>query len=130
MCCLGDLLAPLLQYLPCLLSVFLTLPDGNPFAFAGLWEIWDNQGKEEIPYRTCTILTREASESVKPIHHRMPVILKPESYNDWLNPKNQDVNFLLDIIHNRIHTELTGIPVSKQVNSVRNNKPDNIRPVR
>lgn len=54
--------------------MFLTLPNGNPFAFAGLWETWDNKGKEPA-YRSCTILTREASESVRPIHHRMPVIL-------------------------------------------------------
>ena len=47
--------------------MFLTLPNGKPFAFAGLWESWDNKGKEETPYRSCTIQTRAASESVKPI---------------------------------------------------------------
>jgi putative SOS response-associated peptidase YedK len=107
--------------------MFLTLPDGNPFAFAGLWEIWDNKGQEHIPYRSCTILTREASESVLPIHHRMPVILKPEIYDTWLDPENRNTHLLLDIIKNQIYTELTSVSVSKQVNSVRNNGPENIR---
>jgi putative SOS response-associated peptidase YedK len=107
--------------------MFLTLPNGDPFAFAGLWETWDNKGKEKIPYRSCTILTREASRSVLPIHHRMPVILKPEIFTTWLDPENRNTQLLLDIIKNQIYTELTSVPVSKQVNSVRNNGPENIR---
>ena len=103
--------------------LFLTLPNGNPFAFAGLWEVWDNKGKEP-PHRSCTILT---SESVMPIHHRMPVILKPDAYDFWLSPDNQDVESLQKIIQNQIYTELTSTPVSKQVNSVKN-RPDNIQP--
>ena len=108
--------------------MFLTLPDGSPFAFAGLWEIWDDNGREETPYRSCTILTREASESVKPIHHRMPVILKPEAFDPWLSPDNQDVDRLKEIIRNQIYTDLVSVPVSKRVNSVTNNTPDNIFP--
>ena len=109
--------------------MFLTLPDGNPFAFAGLWEIWDNKGKEETPYRSCTILTREASKSVLPIHHRMPVILKPEAFDMWLNPENKDINSISDIIQKQIYTELISVPVSKQVNSIKNNSPENIREI-
>lgn len=109
--------------------MFLTLPDGNPFAFAGLWETWDNKGKEDVPYRSCTMLTRPASESVRPIHHRMPVILKPRVYWPWLSPDNQDTGRLQEIIQNQIYTELTAVPVSRQVNSVKNNRADNIKPV-
>ena len=109
--------------------MFLTLPSGSPFAFAGLWEIWDNKGKEETPYRSCTILTRAASESVLPIHHRMPVILKPETFDTWLDSDNRDINSLMEIIQRQIYTELISIPVSKQVNSVRNNGPENIQAI-
>ena len=109
--------------------MFLTLPEGNPFAFAGLWEVWDDRGKEPNPYRSCTILTREASESVMPIHNRMPVILKPEGFDPWLSRENQDVKSLQDIIQNQIYTELKSVPVSKQVNSVKVNRPGNIRSV-
>lgn len=109
--------------------MFLTLPEGNPFAFAGLWETWNNKGKEEFPYLSCTILTREASESVLPIHHRMPVILKPDAFDTWLDPDNRDINSLLEIIQKQIYTELINTPVSKQVNSVRNNSPENIQAI-
>ncbi|MDB4303655.1 SOS response-associated peptidase [Desulfosarcina sp.] len=109
--------------------MFLTLPEGNPFAFAGLWEVWDDRGKEPTPYRSCTILTREASESVMPIHNRMPVILKPGGFDPWLSRENQDVKSLQDIIQNQVYTEPKSVPVSKQVNSVKVNRPGNIRPL-
>ncbi|MFO7713557.1 SOS response-associated peptidase [Desulfosarcina sp.] len=109
--------------------MFLALPDGRPFAFAGLWETWDNRGKASTPYRSCTILTRQAGTTIMPIHHRMPVILRPEAYALWLSRDNQDVQLLLKIIRSQVYTELKIIPVSKQVNAVRNNRPDNIKPI-
>jgi putative SOS response-associated peptidase YedK len=109
--------------------MFLTLPDGSPFAFAGLWETWDNKGENDIPYRSCTILTREASNSVRHIHHRMPVILKPDAFDAWLDPDNQDISSLSGIIQKQIYTELSSVPVSKHVNSVKNNSPENIQPL-
>lgn len=109
--------------------MFLTLPNGRPFAFAGLWELWNDQGKEQIPYRSATILTREASESMKPIHHRMPVILKPEAFDLWLDRKNQDIRSLQDLLQKQVYTRLKSVPVSKQVNSVKVNRPGNIKPV-
>ncbi|MBT8351080.1 MAG: SOS response-associated peptidase [Deltaproteobacteria bacterium] len=109
--------------------MFLTLPDSKPFAFAGLWETWDNKGKEESPYLSCSILTRAASKSVRSIHHRMPVILKPDAFDTWLDPNNRDISSLLEIIQNRIHTELISIPVSREVNSVKNNGPKNIQAI-
>ena len=108
--------------------LFLTLPDGKPFAFAGLWEVWDNQGKAR-PYRSCTILTRPASASVRPIHHRMPVILQPEAFDAWLNPDNRNVASLQGLIEKKIYTKLSAIRVSRQVNSVKNNGPENVQPV-
>jgi len=109
--------------------MFITLPDGRPFAFAGLWETWDQQGKEPIPYRSATILTREASESVMPIHNRMPIILTPEAFGPWLSRDTQDGRFLQNIIQNQVYTILKCVPVSKQINSVKVNTPGNIRPV-
>lgn len=41
--------------------VFITLPDEKPFAFAGLWETWHDKDHQEAPYRSCAIITREAS---------------------------------------------------------------------
>lgn len=109
--------------------VFLTLPDGGPFAFAGLWEMWDDKGSADMPYRSATILTRPASETVRPIHHRMPVILRPEAFDPWLDPDLQDPQRLQAILQNQIHTELRSVSVSNRVNLVQNNHPENIRPV-
>src|SRR5215216_4713323 len=55
---------------------YIKMQDGSPFAFAGLWEIWQNG--EEI--RSATIITTDANDLMNEIHHRMPVILPPEDY--------------------------------------------------
>ena len=70
--------------------MFITLPDHKPFAFAGLWETW-NTGDQDSIYKSCTIITTQAGESIRDIHHRMPVILNPPAYESWLDPGNQDV---------------------------------------
>ena len=80
-------------------------------------------------YPSCTILTREASESVMPIHNRMPVIIKSEAYGPWLNPANQDGDALQEILKSQVHSELISYQVSKAVNSVTNNRPELIRPM-
>jgi len=92
--------------------MFLTLQDSNPFAFAGLWESWNKKDDDSI-YKSCTIITTEASGSVREIHHRMPVILKPEVYETWLDPENQNAAALENILRNEIFTELVSYPLSK-----------------
>lgn len=109
--------------------MFLTLPDKRPFAFAGLWEVWHNKGDRETSLHSCALLTRQAGESVMPIHDRMPVILKPDAYHPWLDPDHQDIASLRDIINTGIHTALASYPVSKEVNAVKNNRPENILPI-
>ena len=59
----------------------------------------------------------------------MPVILKPDAFDTWLDPNNRDVNSLLEIIQRQVYTELISIPVSKKVNSVNNNGPENIKTI-
>jgi len=108
--------------------LFITSPDHKPFAFAGLWETWDKDDPES-PYKSCTIITTRASDSIRDIHHRMPVILKPQVYEPWLDPGNQDVVELGNMLKNEIITELVSYPVSKQVNATRNNDPSCIEPV-
>jgi putative SOS response-associated peptidase YedK len=62
--------------------MYITAPDDGPSGMAGIWEIWGNKSKEQ-PHYSRTILTTDASDSIKDIHHRMPVILKPVAYEDW-----------------------------------------------
>lgn len=109
---------------------FLTLPDEKPFAFAGLWEEWNAKGKADKSYRSCTIITKPASDSVLPVHHRMPAIISPEKYTAWLDPDNQNVEVLEEILQKWTVTELINRPVSKQVNNARNNDTSNIKPLR
>jgi putative SOS response-associated peptidase YedK len=59
----------------------------------------------------------------------MPAILKPEHYQTWLDSLNQDVKALENILQTGIVTELVSHPVSKNVNSVKNNDPSNIIPL-
>ncbi len=109
--------------------MLITLPDKKPFAFAGLWEIW-YKNKQAPAYRSCTIITTEASASIREIHHRMPVILKPEVYKDWLNPQYQNTENLKHILAVERLTELTSYPVSKQVNFARNNDLSLLDPIK
>jgi putative SOS response-associated peptidase YedK len=108
--------------------MYITLPDRKPFAFAGLWEVWNSKGPEATVYRSCTILTTRASESIQNIHHRMPVVLKTEVYDLWLEPTNQNITELKQLLKDSIHREFISYPVSKQVNSTRKNDPSCVEP--
>jgi putative SOS response-associated peptidase YedK len=110
---------------------FICLPSGQPFAFAGIWEIWKDKSaaSDEPPYKSCTIITTEASESVRDIHPRMPVILQTEAHRSWLDPENQETASLENILHTQQVHEMKSYPVSKGVNQVSNNSPTCINPL-
>ncbi|MEW5816407.1 MAG: SOS response-associated peptidase [Spirochaetota bacterium] len=93
----------------------------GPFGFAGLWEIWNSKDDKSEEYRSCTIITTEASESIKPIHHRMPVVLKPSVYVKWLDPAFRDSVGLKDILAGHRYRDFESHPVSRDVNFVKNN---------
>ena len=109
--------------------MFITLPDRKPFAFAGLWETWNNKSGSAPLYKSCTIITTQASETFSEIHHRMPVILKSEFYEPWLDSQNHDLDALKSILKNEFLTDLVSYPVSKQVNSASHNNPSCIEPI-
>jgi putative SOS response-associated peptidase YedK len=71
--------------------VYIGRKDGEPFAFAGLWEEWEREG--EI-IETFTIITTEPNELMAEYHDRMPVILDRKDYDLWLNPEVQDPKML------------------------------------
>ena len=108
--------------------MLITTPEDEPFGFAGLWEVWDDKGKEEEPIYTCTILTTDASPSLLEIHNRMPVILKPEAYQDWIDEETAG-QALQEILKNKVQKDFTFRPVSKAVNKVANNSADLIEEV-
>jgi putative SOS response-associated peptidase YedK len=109
--------------------MFITLPGEEPFAFAGLWENWRRPGEDTPEYRSCTIITTAASPSLNRIHHRMPAVLKQEVYSTWLDPNLADTQALAGLLRDRIQTEFTSRPVSREVNTTRNNRPSCIDPL-
>ena len=110
---------------------YFHLPSGEPFAFAGLYEIWEDKEAppEAGPYKSCTIITTEASESVKDIHNRMPLILKPEAYEEWLDPSNKEPAKIEELLKTAYVKEVNRYPVSKLVNQVGNNKKECVEPL-
>jgi putative SOS response-associated peptidase YedK len=99
---------------------------GEPLAFAGLWEVWMDKDAvpEPSPYKSCTIITTDASDSVRDVHDRMPLILKPEAYDEWLNLETNDPGKIEKILKDGCVKELKRYPVSKLVNLVGNNSND------
>lgn len=98
---------------------YIHLPSGNPFAFAGLWDMW--KSIDGTSYNSCTIITTEASPSVSEIHNRMPVILKPAALDIWLNPDIQDSGHLEKVLQEGHEEDFSIRLVSKYVNSPKNN---------
>ncbi len=73
----------------------IRMGDGRPFAFAGLWEQWCG---ETPALESCTIITTEANEVLRPFHDRMPVILSPRDYAFWLDPMSSDPGPLQEML--------------------------------
>ena len=104
---------------------YFRLENGSPFAFAGLWERWES---EDSRLETCTILTTEANQTVAQVHDRMPVILKADSYDRWLDP-SQPPALLQELLRPYDSDLMTAYPVSLSVNSPRNDTPDCTAPL-
>jgi putative SOS response-associated peptidase YedK len=103
---------------------FVQHPDGEPYALAGLWEVWKGADKDQEPLRSCTIITTTPNEPMAAIHDRMPVILPPEAWDTWLDRDNQDIELLGKLLVPASPRVITLRPVSTKVNSVRNDGPD------
>jgi putative SOS response-associated peptidase YedK len=91
--------------------------DGEPFAFAGLWERWTG---EEPAIESCTIITTDANDAVRTLHDRMPVILEPRDYGRWLDPTNSDPGVLQEMLRQYPAEQMATVPVSLYVNNARN----------
>jgi putative SOS response-associated peptidase YedK len=89
---------------------YFTLRDNSLFAFAGLWESWND-------IETFTILTTSANTLLQTIHDRMPVILKSEDYKRWLDPTIQDGRQLSDLLCPFPDESMQAIPVSTRANA-------------
>ena len=93
-------------------AFYFQMRDEAVFAFAGIWDRWKN-GQTTVT--TCAIVTTRANELLSSVHDRMPVILRPEVYEAWLNPEvsSQELKKLLEPFPS---DEMKSHPVSSQVN--------------
>ena len=106
--------------------VYITMKEGTPFGLAGLYSDWRPPEGETI--RTCTIVTTEPNELLMPIHNRMPVIIRPDDREQWLDPEEQDPEKLAPLLAPYPSEEMVAREVSRAVNSPSNDNPKLIHP--
>jgi putative SOS response-associated peptidase YedK len=107
--------------------MYIRLKSGEPFGFAGLYNVWTSPNGKQTS--TCTIITTEANEAVKPIHDRMPVILPKDKEDIWIDPTAEDKGILLGILRPYPPEEMEAYEVSTKVNYPNYNTSPNIEPV-
>jgi putative SOS response-associated peptidase YedK len=96
------------------------------FAFAGLSEMWTGQefarGGENA-LESAAILTTSANAVIAPLHHRMPVILRPQDYALWLGEEDVSHKEVLQLLSPFDDADFAFHPVSRRVNFVANDDP-------
>jgi putative SOS response-associated peptidase YedK len=102
--------------------VHFRLRSRHPFGFAGIWETWHTSEGEEV--ETCALLTTEPNELVKPVHNRMPVILAPKDYEQWLDPAMLDTAALQTMLDPHAAELMEAVPASDYVNNARHEGPE------
>lgn len=100
----------------------VSMADGAPMTFAGLWESWsDPETGEEV--RSCTLLTTASNPFMQEIHHRMPVILTRDEFDIWLKG---DASTVMKSCNDNL---LRAHKVDAAVGNVRNNGPELLQPI-
>jgi putative SOS response-associated peptidase YedK len=105
----------------------ITLKDGEPFAFAGLWERWE-KAPDGVPVESCTIITAAANALVAKLHDRMPVILPAHAYPAWLGEDSALLPELRALLRPYPSEAMRAYRVSTAVNNVKNYGPECIEP--
>jgi putative SOS response-associated peptidase YedK len=109
------------------LPYFIHLKDIELFAFAGLYDVWQDAEGNEL--RTYTIITTTPNDLVQPIHNRMPVILHPDDEAMWIDPKMNDTAALRALLQPFPNALMEAYPVSRAVNTAAIDTPALIEPV-
>jgi putative SOS response-associated peptidase YedK len=105
---------------------YIRKKDRSLFAFAGLWDYWEHNNEV---ISSCTIITTEPNQLIKPIHHRMAVMLQPDDYDLWLASDPGDLYPLIDLLKPFPDEEMEVYPVSTTVNNARHDATDCIEQV-
>jgi putative SOS response-associated peptidase YedK len=107
--------------------MYIRRKDGRPFPFAGLWEVWQDDAGNEV--RSATIITTRPNELMATMHDRMPVILQERDQRRWLDRAEHAGGDFHDLLVPYPAELMEAYPVSRQVNSPRNDGPELIKPV-
>jgi len=107
--------------------------DGGVLAFSGLYERWHDKSRPDddpaATLWTATIITTRAEDEVGRIHDRMPMVIDPSRWADWLDPEATSPEAVHELLAPAAVTHLTSHAVSTDVNSVRHNGPGLIEPL-
>lgn len=101
-------------------------PDESPFGLAGLWETW--RAPDGTFIESCAVITTEPNELMRPIHHRMPVMLAPAQFDAWLDPAIREPERLRPLLHPALASDMKMTEVSTHVNNVRHDDPGCLAP--
>ena len=104
--------------------VRFVMPNYPIFAFAGLYDVWENPLSPENPLHTCTIITTEPNELIEKVHHRMAVILSEEGEKEWLDEKKTKIEELQHLFQPFPANEMQRLYVHPEINSPKNNAPN------
>ncbi len=100
----------------------IIMKSGQPFAFAGLWESWNDPQGKIVP--SCTVITTGVNAFLSPIHNRMPVILSRDIEGVWLDHRIEDAADLMGVLSFYTKEALDVYEVSTLVNNARNDSPE------
>jgi putative SOS response-associated peptidase YedK len=98
------------------------MTDDSIFAFAGIWDTW--KSPDGTPVESCSILTTTPNALVADVHDRMPVILDRDDYEQWLDPGVKEPSTLTELLKPFAANRMRSYPVSRLVNSPKNDKPE------
>ncbi len=104
----------------------IQLENRELFAFAGLWDKWQNGDKTLF---TCTLLTKDSDTFMKNIHHRMPIILPKDKEDIWIRPSFANAKEAHQFLNDIKMEPLSAYSVSDFVNNVKNNDVQCIEPI-
>lgn len=107
---------------------FIRLKTKQLFGMAGLWERWTDPEGEEI--LSCTIITIESNDWLKPVNDRMPVIIPRDHASQWLDFSGHGEDSLQTMLKPYDADLMEKYEISTAVNSPKNNSPENIKPVK
>jgi putative SOS response-associated peptidase YedK len=103
------------------------LKDSPIMSLAGIWTSWRAGTPEE--QRSFSIMTTSANSFMEKIHDRMPVILDPKQFDEWLDPEVHEAEAINALLKPCPAEWLDSVEVSKLVNSTKNNRVEVLAPV-